>query len=144
MTYFTSKLPDGEKMTLKDKIEDYPIMNIGKAIIRRDIAQAIKEMKEELTNSFYESKEIEDTIWFSKIETLLDNQLTRIEKIFGDFNSPQLKKDIDDGSNDSMSGDTTKHLGQGNKDEHMPSVTDTQVEDNLPITHCPLKEETTK
>jgi len=88
-------------MTLKDKRRELELsfldcfpehQHIVYAIlegIEQQDAQAIKELKEELTNSFYESKEIEDTIWFSEIETLLDNQLTRIDKIFGDFEEKQ-------------------------------------------------------
>ena len=43
--------------------------------------------------------------------------------------SPQIKKDKDDGSNVSLSGDTKQNKGKKNKDEQMPCSVDNQIED---------------
>ena len=55
--------------------------------------QAIKELKENIKNSF-NTKFIEDTIWYDEFTTLLDEQITRINKIFGKLAEDKIKSNI--------------------------------------------------
>ncbi len=57
------------------------------------------------------------------INTFLEEKDLRIRKSYN-----QQKKDKDDGSNDTLSGDTKQLQGQKIKDEHMPSSVDNHAE----------------
>ena len=76
----------------------------------------------------------------SELEMSRNRQHRRLEAII----DGQRKKDKDDGSNVSLSGDTKSLWGKNNKDEHMPINTDNHA-DIFPditlcrhLTYCPI------
>jgi len=72
------------------------------------------------------------------------DDLVLIERVNESIHS-QVKKDKDDGSNVSLSGDTKQLQGQTNKDEHMPVSVDNQpdviiLDDNILSLSCYAEE----